>query len=201
MAGNEQPSHRADPPSISFDPDSLSFLLDDNHCHANGLSGMYAPMTATTGLYRSSAEYVVPFNPRRREGERNDSEHEQQANYAHLWCHQPKNRYRTAGSAVQYKTNERARQEDRFRPDAPVVFVAPFIDMLLLPPDQMGSKNIRGYCTPGYQNDKAARIRNNDEDPWRVYLHEYFHFAKVHGGDGSEEYVHLMEHWRMEEDS
>ena len=98
---------------------------------------------------------------------------------------------------VVYMTNQEAAKDGPWKPDAPMVLIAPLIDTSILQPHQMGSLNIRGYCTPGYNDDKAARIRSNDPDPQRVYWHEYFHFARIHGGDGSEEYVHMLEHWRL----
>jgi len=67
--------------------------------------------------------------------------------------------------------------------------------VIQLPPEWIG-KGVRGYCIPTV-NTEVSWIRNNDPDPWRVNTHEYFHFNYLGGGDGSEGFVHFLEHWRL----
>ena len=83
-------------------------------------------------------------------------------------------------------------------PNAPEVWVRPMQRVIQLPPEWVG-KGVRGYCIPTV-NTEVSWLRNNDPDPWRVNTHEYFHFNYLGGGDGSEGFVHFLEHWRLGEE-
>jgi hypothetical protein len=82
-----------------------------------------------------------------------------------------------------------------FRSNAPEVWIRPMQRVVELPPEWIG-KGVRGYCIPTV-NTEVSYIRNNDPEPWRVNTHEYFHFNYLGGGDGSEGFVHLLEHLRL----
>ncbi|MBI1970721.1 hypothetical protein HYS47_03170 [Candidatus Woesearchaeota archaeon] len=154
----------------------------------------------TTSLYLSPDRYVIPsyhpVTPAREHGNASTTSTSESRTTSAYSATSSENR-KDNRKKVGYVTNQEAAKDGPWKPNAPMVFIAPLIDTTVLQPHQMGSLNIRGYCTPGYNDDKTARIRSNDPDPQRVYWHEYFHFARIHGGDGSEEYVHMLEHWRL----
>ncbi len=104
---------------------------------------------------------------------------------------------------LRYELLSKAKQEDTFNRDTPVVHMIAPRPVTVLPGHMIGY-GVRGYCIPGLGDGQGIWMRDGDRDPWRVGgEHENIHInMRQYGGDnrggyGHEFDVRQLENWRL----